>query len=38
MQESKINHAIVKNIGYVNYGIDFIKNINDNHFVEKKVV
>jgi len=35
MQESKINHAIVKNIGYVNYGTDFIKNINDNHFVEK---
>ena len=35
MQESKINNAIIKNIGYVNYDIDFIKNIKSNHYVEK---
>ena len=35
MQDTKINHAIIKSIGYINYDKSFLEHIKKNEYLEK---
>ena len=35
MQDTKINHAIIKNIAYINYDNSFVENIKKNKYLDK---